>query len=294
MNLDFSRRPTAPLLPPPDRRDTALVFVIAALCFLASLTFVAALGAHRAAEGWQSQLIGSATVVVRPKSGETADGAAARATEALAGVKGVVQAAMLEQAEAEDLLRPWLGADVLADLPVPRLVALELDRKAPATVRDLNAALTTAGVDATVDDHSLWIKDIVRAGRIAQIAAGGVAALLALIAAAVIVVAARAALAAHRQAVEVLHLTGAEDRFVARLFMVRFARLAAAGGAYGAGAAVLVGIVLRLSGGTAGLTPVLPVAWSDLYTPLVSPFAAAMIGAVAARAAALGLLRSLP
>ena len=219
MNLDFGRKGWrgAPLLPPPDGRDAALIFIIAALCFLSGLTAIAALGAHRAAEGWQSQLIGSATVVVRPRAGETADGAAARATEALAGVRGVVQAAMMEQADAEALLKPWLGDQVLADLPVPRLVALELDPKAPASLRDLNAAVASAGVDATVDDHSIWIKDIVRAGRMAQAAAIGAAILLALICAAVIIVASRAALAAHRQAVEVLHLSGAEDRFVAGL-----------------------------------------------------------------------------
>ena len=97
----FKWRP-APLLPAADAHDGALIFVIAVLCFLASLTAVAALGANRAAAGWQAQLVGSATVLVRPKPGETADAAAARATETVAGVTGVIQASALEREKAED------------------------------------------------------------------------------------------------------------------------------------------------------------------------------------------------
>jgi cell division transport system permease protein len=284
---------SAPLLPPADARDRLLIFVIAALCFLAGLTAVAALGANRAASGWQSQLRGSATVLVRPKAGETADGAAARAAEALSGVKGVVQAAALERQQAEALLKPWLGDEVLADLPVPRLVTLELDPKNPAKQGDLDVALATAGVDATVDDHSLWTRDIVRAAWDARAAALAMAVLLAGIAASVIALATRATLTAQRPVVEVLHLSGAEDGFIAGLFQTRFARLAAVGGAYGGLAVAVITVALRLTGGARGLTPALPIAWSDLAAPAVLPLLAGLIGAIAARAAALRLLKSL-
>lgn len=294
LDLRRSKWRPGPLLPAFDRRDGALVFVVAVLAFLACLSVVGALGANRAAEGWQAQLVGSASVLVRPRAGETADGAAARATEALAGVKGVAEAAMLEREKAEDLLRPWLGGDILADLPIPRLVAVELDPKAPATEAALSKALADAGVDATVDDHSLWIKDIVRSGQIARLAAAGCALLLAAAGAAVIVYATRASITAWKGAVGVLHLLGAEDRQVAGLFMRRFARLAAVGGAWGAGLCVFLAMGLRIAGGPSGLTPLLPVVWNDLFAPLAAPLVCALIGAAAARQAALGLLRSMP
>jgi len=298
--LDFSvsawgrgGRPS-PLLPRADPRDQVLVFVVAVLTFLACLTAIAALGANRAAEGWQADLVGSASVLVRPGPGETADAAAARATEALAGVRGVTQAAMLDREDAEALLRPWLGAEILRDLPVPRLVALELDKARPATAAELTAALAAAGVFGTVDDHALWMKEIVGAGRMARLAALACALLLAATAAAVIAFATRAAITAWREAVEVLHLAGADDGFIAELFMVRFARLGAWAGALGAAAAILIAAAFRLLGGTEGLTPVLPVAWSDLAAPLIAPFIAAAIGAYAARQSALGMLRAMP
>jgi cell division transport system permease protein len=284
----------APLLPPEDARDGALVFVVSVLCLLACLAIVAALGANRAAHGWRTQLSGSATILVRARGDETADGAAARAAEVLAGVKGVSEADALEPEKAKALLEPWLGKDgVLDDLPIPRLVSVDLDPKAPASVADMDKALKAAEVDAVIDDHSLWLKDVLRAGAIARAFAVAMAALVAAAAGAVIVFATRAGLAARRDLVSVLHLAGAEDRFIAGLFQVRFARMAALAGAFGATAAAAIAGAARLFGGGAGLTPVLPLAWLDLAPLALCPLAAAAVAALAARATAMALLKEM-
>jgi cell division transport system permease protein len=290
-----ARRRPATLLPPEDARDGALVFVVAVLCFLACLAIVAALGANRAAGGWRTQLVGSATVLVRPTGTETADAAAARATEALAGIRpGVVTAEALEKEKAEALVKPWIGdTDVLQDLPVPRLVTVELDPKSPASASVMEKALKAAGVDATVDDHSLWLKDVLRAGAIARIAALGMAGLMAAAAAAVIAFATRAGLAARRDLVGVLHLAGAEDGFIAGLFQGRFARMAAVAGLFGAGGAAMIAAGARVFGGGDGLTPVLPLAWTDLLVLPACPVIAALVAALAARATAMALLKEM-
>ena len=284
----------APLLPREPAQDALLVFVAMVLCVFACLAAIAALGANRAASGWAAQLKGSATVLVRPVGTESADAAAARAAETLAGVKGVREAAALERRKAEALVEPWLGPGVdLADLPLPRLVTVELDPAAGLKRADLERALKGAGVDAVVDDHSRWIRDIVSAGRIARLAAGGAALLLALAAAAVIAFATRAGLIARRDIVEVLHLTGAEDSFIAGLFQNRLAELAAAAGAAAAILAALIAAAIRLAGGGEGLTPVLPIAWTDLLAVLPCPIVAALVAAVSARLTADRLLHSL-
>ena len=283
-----------PLMPRGDARDGGLAFVIAVLCFFACVAALGALAADRAAGGWTAQLQGSATVLVRPEGGETADAAAARAAEALADVKGVSEARALEKDKAAALLQPWLGKEALTDdLPMPRLVTLELDPDHPASVAALDKALKDAGVDATVDDHGLWIKDIVRAGVWARAAAFGVFVLTALAAAAVIAFAARAVLASRLQIVEVLHVAGAHDGYIAGLLARRFAAMAFASGFAGALLAAGLGAALRLAGGGGGLTPVLPVAWIDLAALPPCPVLAAIVAALAARAAALRLLREM-
>ena len=283
------------LMPRGDARDGGLVFVIAVLCFFACVTAVAALAADRAAGGWTAQLQGSATVLVRPKGGETADAAAARAAEALADVKGVREARALEKEKAAALLEPWLGKGVLADdLPMPRLVTLDLDPDHPPSAAALENALKAKDVDATVDDHSLWVRDIVRAGTWARAAALAVFALTALAAAAVIAFAARAVLASRREIVEVLHASGAQDGFIAGLLAKRFAAMAFVAGVGGALPAAGIAAAARIAGGGAGLTPVLPVAWLDLAALLPCPALAAGVAALAARSAAMRLLKETP
>jgi cell division transport system permease protein len=292
--FDPVRWKPAPFLPTSDARDGALTFVIAVLCFLACLTALGVIAADRASRGWTDQLTGEATVVVRPKSNETPDSAAARAAETLAGVPGVQEARAIEAATAEAMIAPWLGdvAD-LEDLPVPRLVAVVLDPERPASSQAMDRALKSQGLDAMVDDHSAWMEDIQRAAGMTRWIGAAIFLMIAAAAGAVVTFATRAGMAARREVVEVLHLTGAEDAFIARLFQTRFALMAARAGLLGAGAAAIVGAGLRLAGGGAGLTPVLPVAWSDLLAVLPCPLVAAAVAAVAARVTAAALIREL-
>lgn len=292
---DWSRWRPAPLLPVGEGGGASLVFVVATLCFLACLTVFAALAGDRAAQGWRDDLAASATVQVRPSGSESPAEASARAAEALAGVKGVLEARVLDRAEAERLLEPWLGkGGIPDDLPLPRLVTVDLDPAAPASAQALRAAIAQARVDAELDDHSRWMKDVQNAGRAVRAAALAAGALTAAAAAAVIAFATRAGLAARRDVVEVLHLTGAHDRFVAGLFQRRFAALAALAGAYGALCAAGLAAAARLLGGTEGFTPVLPLEWTDLLVALPCPLLAGLVAAAAARRTALSILRAEP
>lgn len=292
--FDMTRWRPAAFLPEAEARDPALIFVIGVLCFLACLTALGALAGDRGARGWTGQLVGEATVIVRARGGETPDAAAARAAEALAGVSGVVEARALEREQAYALIRPWLG-DVtdLDDLPVPRLVAVTLERKQPATAAALDKALKSQGLDAVVDDHSIWIKDIRRAAGVVRWTALAVFVLIAGAAGAVVAFATRAGLAARRDVVEVMHLIGAEDSQIASLFELRFAKIAALSGALGAAAAGLLAGVLRLVGGGEGITPALPIAWIDLLAVLPCPVLAALVAALAARITARRLIQAL-
>ena len=130
---DFRPRARPSLLPPAAAGEPWLMTVIAVLCFLACLTAVAASAADRAAHGWARRLGAEATVQVRPRVGETGDTAAARAAETLAGGDGGAEARAIEREKAEALIAPWLGDADLSDLPVPRLVAVQLTRDRPAT-----------------------------------------------------------------------------------------------------------------------------------------------------------------
>ena len=284
----FSRGPA--LLSREAGGERWLMVVIAVLCFLASITAVGAVAADRAAHGWARQLRAEATVQVRPRVDETGPTAAARAAETLAGVAGVAEAEAMDRKAAEALLRPWVGEAALPDLPLPYLVTVRLDPKNPASAPTLSRALAEAGLDATVDDHSLWRGEVERSAGVITALAGAAFLLIAAATAAVIAYATRAGMAAQASVIETLSLNGASDAYVAGLFQRRFGGLAAEAGAMGAGlAAQLLGL-LRLIGGEGGLTPALPLAFSDLLILIACPLLAFGVALLAARFTALAKL----
>lgn len=281
----------AAILPRDTGGEPWLAAVIAVLCFLACLSAVGALSADRAAHGWARALRAEATVQVRPRVGETGDAAAARAAETLAGVTGVDEAEAMDRKTAEDLLRPWVGDAVLPDLPLPYLVTVRLNADAPASAVTLSRELARAGIDATVDDHSLWRGEAERSAGLITVLAALAFLLTAGAAGAAVAYATRAGMAAQSAVIETLSLNGASDGRIAGLYQRRYGLLAAGAGAAGALAAMLAATLMRLLGGSEGLSPALPVAWSDILILSPCPLLAATVALVAARFTALARLK---
>ena len=221
---------------------------------------------------------------------ETGAAAAGRAAETLAGVPGVEEAEAMDRKTAEALLRPWMGEAVLPDLPLPYLVTVRLDPEAPASTVLMRRALAEAGLDASVDDHSLWRGEVERSAGVITALAGAAFLLIAAATAAVIAYATRAGMAAQASVIETLSLNGASDGYIAGLFQRRFGGLAAKAGAVGAGVAALLLALLRLIGGEGGLTPALPLAFSDLLILIACPLLAFGVALLAARFTALAKL----
>lgn len=280
-----------PLLPSTDGRDGGLFAVVAILCLLACLGAMMASASDRASRGWIRDIRAEATIQVSPRPDETGAQAAARAAEVLAGTPGVAEAAALERAQAEALVEPWIGEAILRDLPLPHLVTVRLDPEQPASAAVMNRALAEAGLQARVDDHSVWLADIERAAMVATGAAVILGLLAAAAAAAAVVFASRAGLQARRDLIGVLSLNGAAPGYIAGLFQTRFAWLAAVAGSAGALAACAVVAGLILAGGGDGLTPALPLAWTDLLIASPAPLLAAGLAALSARITVQALLR---
>lgn len=285
----FKARPS--LLPRDAGGEAWLAGLIAVLCFLACLSAVGAVSADRAAHGWARQLRAEATVQVRPRVGETGAEAAARAAQTLAGVEGVSEAEAMDRETAEALLRPWIGDAVLPDLPIPYLVTVRFDPTAPASAVTLGRALAEAGLDATVDDHSLWRGEVERSAGLITLLAAAAFLLTAGAAGAAVAYATRAGMAAQSGVINTLSLNGASDGAIAGLFQVRYGLLAAGAGAVGALVAMLMVAGLRFLGGADGVTPALPLAWSDLLILSPCPLLAATVALVAARFTALARLK---
>ncbi|MFN4224941.1 MAG: cell division protein FtsX [Hyphomonas sp.] len=279
------------LLPLEDAREAALFFVVGALCFLAALAALSAKSTYGAARAWTAEVQGEFTVSLSGADAETA----AQAARLLSGVEGVRAARVFTDAEINALLAPNFGQSGLPpDLPVPRLIAVTGEGDAQALGQRMSQALKGAGHDAAVDAHTEWAGDVHRMLGIARLAALSIVALLSASAIAVIAFATHAALLARRDIVDVLHVAGARDRFIAGLFERRFWLLGLRAGTVGALVAlatVAILIALGRSGAErSGLLPQLSLDFPDLAVLVVTPLIA---GLAARMAAGITVMRSL-
>ena len=235
--------PSAPIVPAGSVTGRSLTLVITIMCFLASLTAGAVYMMSQAANQWMRDIASEVTVQVetRDQRGDV-ERLVADVVAFLSRQQGVSKARALSVADSSQLLEPWLGqTDALSALPVPRLIAVELDRiNPPANFDVLRAALANNFPGATLDDHRRWQRQVRTITR--SFALGGFAILLLVAAAttAIIVSATKSAMASNRDIVEVLHFVGATDRFIAREFERHFLRLGVRAGIVGAIWAIVV------------------------------------------------------
>ncbi|MEN5084090.1 ABC transporter permease [Bosea sp. TWI1241] len=238
--LPANLRRDQPLVPVDSVAGRALVVVIAILTFLAALSAGAAMLAARASDQWRGAVADEMTIQVRPDTRRDMEADLARAAELARAVPGIASARVVPRAESDKLLEPWLGAGLdLIELPVPRLVVLRLNAAKAADIAAFGQTLRKEVASATLDDHRLWVRRLSAMAN-TMILAGVAVVLLVLVAAALaIAFATRGAMAGSRDSVEVLHLVGADDDFIAREFQNRFVVLGLRGGAAGGLAAVI-------------------------------------------------------
>lgn len=243
--LPSNLRRGQPLVPVDSVAGRALMAVIAILTFLAALSAGAAVLAARASEQWRGAVANEMTIQIRPDARRDMDADLARAVAMAAGVSAIESVRVVPKAESDKLLEPWLGTGLdLVELPVPRLIVLKLKSSADPDIAAFGENLRRDLPSAILDDHRLWVRRL--STMASSIILAGAAVVVLVLAAAALAVgfATRGAMAGSRDSVEVLHLVGADDAFIAREFQTRFVQLGLKGGGVGGLAAiVMIGVL---------------------------------------------------
>ena len=246
-----------PIVPASSVTGRSLTLVITIMCFLACLTAGAVYMINQSAAAWLRDVASEVSVQIEPKgSAAEMDKRIAEVAAFLGRQPGITGVRPMSLKESTDLLEPWLGkTEGLSALPIPRLVALELDRQTPPDLEKLRTVMIKQFSGTTLDDHRHWQAQIRTVTR--SFALGGLAILVLVGAAttAIIISATKSSMASNKDIVEVLHFVGATDRFIAREFEKHFLRLGIRAGMVGALLAMviflLMPLVMRFLGGGA-------------------------------------------
>jgi cell division transport system permease protein len=232
---------TAPVVPPGSVTGRSLTLVIGIMCFLACLTAGAVWMIKESSDAWLKDIASEVTVQVTPQETGDVEKSVADVVNYLQKQRGITDVRALSLDESAELLKPWLGSsEALKALPVPRLIAVGVDRSQPPDLTEIGTALGRDFKGVSLDDHRRWQRQIRAVTR--SLALGGIAILVLVGAAtmAIIVSATRSAMASNREIVEVLHFVGATDKFISREFEKHFLRLGIKAGIVGAAFAMVV------------------------------------------------------
>ncbi|HKY81776.1 MAG TPA: FtsX-like permease family protein [Sphingobium sp.] len=272
---------------PEGRVAGPMPWVIAIMMFLTVLAAAAGLGMGSAVQAVGSDLAGRATVQIVEANAdlrESLSGGAARLLRASPLVSGVHP---VDPVALADQIRPWLGADAASgDLPVPALIDVELTPGATrAKIDRLRGQLETLSPRIRIEPHAAFLQPLGRLLTALGGLAAGIVLLMALATASIVVLAARAAHDSHRGTIDVLHLMGATDVQIARLFQRRIGLDALFGGALGFVMALLVIILLgaRLSETGSDLLAAIRLPWTSWIILAALPVSGVLLATLAAR-----------
>jgi cell division transport system permease protein len=283
----------APILPESGVSGFSLAIVIGVLAFLAGIALTGFFAVDAAVRGWSGELTGTITVQVRGMTPEEIDTAAGEAEAVLREVEGLSDVARVPEAEAKRLIEPWIGSGNLPDdLPLPVLITADVTPERRADLGPLRAELAERVPAASLNDHGAWTDQLVKSARRLRGLAFVAFVLVILAASSVIVFAARAGLAAHRNIVEVLHLVGATDSFIARQIGRRYLLLGLLGGAGGAtGAVIATKFLAVITDDAGGFLPAFSINAKTAAWMLVIPILLGGLSTIAARIAVIQTLR---
>ena len=211
--------------------DRFLAWLLVPMTFLAILAIAVTLLVADLVAHWDNAAAGVISVQVPPVGDRIATTArVGQIMDMIEDINGVASVRALPPDETAALLEPWLGdAAILAELSLPVMLDVRATEPDAVDIGSLTATLQEIDPGIAVDDHGIWLDQLLGA---AETVAALALASLVLTALAIfwsIMLAARAGFAIHRQTIGMLHLMGATDRYIARQFQRRMVRLSLRG-----------------------------------------------------------------
>lgn len=284
-----------------DATGRFLPWLVAVMVYLAALALVSAMAMSKIVTRWDHGLSGQITVQLPVSESDLSEAEIKERREdvirLLLQSPGVLAANHMSAAETAALLEPWLGqSSGLSELPLPDLIAVEIDQLTPPNTTALSVQVQAIVTGATIDDHQRWLGNLLSLARSIEIVAALVVLLVGLSAVIMVVFVTRMGLAVHYQIVELLHLIGAQDGYIAREFQLHALKLGFYGGLVGVifAAVTIVGISQLLGRAGTALLPeltLLPLEWAVLAT---LPLASALVAMLTARITVLRTLARIP
>ena len=266
-----------------------LPFVAGFMVFMAALVLATSMIGRNIADDWDGRLSGSLTVQVMPDL--KAKNQAADMVSRIDGVRGIIAAApgvgsyrVVSLEDTHDMLRPFLGDIRDFGLTVPRLITVEISRTIPLDLPRLKKAISDYSPLTRVESFDELIGPFQAALASARLLLGIIVILILATVGVTIAYATKFGLLNNANVIEVMHMVGANDRFISGQFSNQMTKSAILGGSGGFVFAVIAVFAIRYiaAGMDFGLGPRFGFGWIIYAYMAMIPIMAAVIAKVTA------------
>jgi cell division transport system permease protein len=251
-----------------------LPVVMSAMIFLAALSIGGLFSLSDAISDWSETLTGNLTAEIAYDPAADLDQKVQDALQILSETPGIKSARAIDLNETLALLEPFLGKSAgLAELPIPRLIEIIIADDSAIDLLALNQKLSAAVPGAKLDTHRPWLNKMVLLGRSVQFLAAGIMLLVGVVTVIIVIFAVRTGLVMHSEVIQVLHLIGAQDRYIAEQFQNYFSRLSFLGAIPGLACAAIIMFAFNFLIGSldASMLPPLTLGWKGLLALMLLP-----------------------
>ncbi len=218
-----------------------LQIMISIALFIFAITLSGVLAINSMLANWNESILGSLTVQIMPVNNTDRAKAMAetlehqdKTVEFLKTVDGVIKVTPLPDSQLQKLIQPWLGDGVnLGNLPIPRIIDVKLAPDANIDFGKVAADLAQVSPYASLDNHKLWLNKLIKFADGLKVLAMSVLALVTAITSGAIFYTTQMSLGLHGAIIEILHIMGAKDTYIAQQYARRMAFLGLVGGVIG-------------------------------------------------------------
>ena len=273
-----------------------LPWIMGCMVYLAALALAATMGADRLADRWRSDLSGTFSIQIPPNASSTPserERLLGDIVDSVTKMPEVAHVHVVDDAEKQKLLEPWLGPGGLPeDVRLPDLVVVQLRQDEPSGIEAVKTRVAALTPDATFEDHARWQGDMLAFTHSIELLASIIIGLIAAAAVTTIIFVTKTGLSIHRRVIEIVHLVGARDSYIARQFLMHSMRLGLIGGIGGAGLAglTLIGLDRLLGNAQTSLLPTLALDLDQWLTLAVVPIAVSIVAMITAHLTVLFVL----
>ena len=185
------------------------------------------------ATNWEKDIAGSITVQITPVEDENRHIDTVKTTDQqnrvlqfMEHISGVESVHILDDKVVQKLMSPWIGNKVdLNTLPIPRLLDVKLKPNAELNYDEITRGLRLLTPNASIDNHRLWLNRLIKFATSLKTIALSILLMVIAICAFSIYYSARTSLNININSIEILHIVGATDDYIAKLYSKTYAKI---------------------------------------------------------------------